>query len=101
MHPNAVADLTEGGWLSAKARDLAIQAAHKSMVPLIGTLCTQEVMIHRSRFGSLRNQRKTQNATEELYSLPDQRICHSLGCHQASLQLFLPTSFFLCCYSIA
>lgn len=27
-HPNAAADLTEGGWLGAKARDLVIQAAH-------------------------------------------------------------------------
>lgn len=55
MHPNAAADLTEGGWLGAKARDLAVQAVHKSTVPLIGTLCTQEAVIHRSQFGSLRN----------------------------------------------
>lgn len=65
IHPNAAADLTEGGWLGAKARDLATQAACKSTVPLIGTLCTQEVRIHRSQFGSLRNQ----HATEKLYSL--------------------------------
>lgn len=54
MHPNAAADLTEGGWLGAKARDLVIQAVHKSMVPLIGTFCTQEAMFHRSRFGSFK-----------------------------------------------
>lgn len=32
MHPNAAADLTGGGWLGAKARDLASQAACKSTV---------------------------------------------------------------------
>lgn len=94
MHPNAVADLAKGGWLGAKVRDLAIQAAHKSILSLIGTLCTQEAMIHRLRFGSLRNVRKTQNAIEKLYSLAYHEMYHNLGRHQPCLQLFLPAFFF-------
>jgi hypothetical protein len=78
MNPNTCADLTEGGWLGEKARDLHTQIAQKHKVPVLDTYPgsqNPQVTVQR-----LKRPQKNLGCYSKSH-ICYHRTCHHLSCH--------------------